>query len=112
MRILDELVGFCCKRGARDIDINITLGIHTSFLTVSAKVDNISDDDIEMLDEALHADRQHEVEECYWLLNGDDSYGDELALTGIMIDNATIDYSNNHIKIVARRVEYHDKNIN
>ncbi len=106
MRILDELVGFCCRRGAKDIDVNIKLGLHTSFLTVEANVDEVSDEDLEMLDDALHADRQHEVEECYWLLNGDDSFGDELALTGIMIDDAIIDYSNSHIKIVARRVEH------
>ncbi|MFV0504769.1 MAG: hypothetical protein ACK5LT_12520 [Lachnospirales bacterium] len=109
MRILDELVGFMCRRGARDIDINIKFGLHTSFLTVEADVDAIDENSLETLTEALNADRQHEVEECYWLLNGDDSFGDELSLTGIMIDDATITYENSHIKIVARRVEQRDK---
>ncbi len=105
MRILDELVGFCCKRGASNIDININFEDKKTILTISGKLNSISQDDLEFIREELNMERQKEVEECYWVLNGDDSFGDELMLTGVMIDYADVTYENKIIKIVATRIE-------
>lgn len=105
MRILDELVGFVFKRGARSIDTNMKFDENTSYVKVCGICHNLGKEDLDYLNEVLNVDRQHEVEECYWYVTGDDSFGDELALTGVMIDEAKVTYENDIITIVTTRIE-------
>ncbi len=105
MKIMEELVSFCTKRGSRDIDLNLNFEKTFSTITVSAKNTKASDEDLRMLKEALFSDRQHEVEECFWNITGEDYFGHELTITGVMIDDATVTYENNVLEIVAKRIE-------
>ncbi len=105
MKIMEELVSFCTKRGSRNIDLNLTFEKERSIITVSAKDTKASDEDIRMLKEALFSDRQHEVEECFWNITGEDYFGHELTITGVMIDEATVTYENSILDIVATRIE-------
>ncbi len=106
MRILDELVGFCCRRGGNDITINYnTETPKMTILTISSKNTNVTDEEIVMLDKVLNQHRQHEMEEMYWLISGDDSFGDELSLVGVMIDECKVVYENKHLTITAYRKE-------
>lgn len=105
MKILDELVSYCAKRGARNVDMNINLMENSTTLTVSAPNTTITDYDLLTLKEALECDRQHEVEECYWCISGEDNFGDELALAGVMIDSADITYDGDRLTIIAKRIE-------
>lgn len=105
MKIMEELVSFCAKRGSRDIDMNLHFENKISVISIVAPNTVISNDDIEFLTEALHSDRQHEVEECYWCISGEDYFGDELTLAGVMIDSAEIFYDGNILKVIARRNE-------
>ncbi len=106
MRIVDELVGFCCRRGSKNIDINYNIDtVKQTIITVTAPNTEVTNEDLEMLDQVLSQHRQHEMEEMYWLISGDDSFGDELSLVGVMIDDCDIKYENKVLTIVAYRTE-------
>lgn len=105
MRILDELVGFIYRRGARNIDTNMNFDDGVTFVRVCGVCHNMTKEDLDFLDEVLSVHRQHEVEECYWYVTGDDSFGDELALTGVMIDESKVTYENDIITIITKRIE-------
>lgn len=106
MRIIDELVGFCCRHGGRNIDVNINFENENSVLTIKSSNVTVSKDDFELLNSQLSANRQHEMEECYWQLSGEDNFGEELSLIGYMTDKCKIEYdkeSKNLTFIVSRK---------
>lgn len=106
MRIIDELVGFCCRRGSQNVDINYnTETSKKTIITIVAKNTKISDEDMTLLQKQLGQHRQREMEECYWQISGDDSFGDELSLIGVMVDDCEIEYKDNVLKIIANRKE-------
>lgn len=105
MKIMEELVSFCVKRGCRNIDMNMTFVDKMTTITISAGNSKVSNRDLNFLVEALNSDRQHEVEECYWLVSGEGHFGDELTLAGMMLDSANICYDGNNLKITAKRYE-------
>ncbi len=106
IRIIDEILGFCCKYGSHDVDINYNATDEKkTIITFTAKNVDVPKDSLLSLDETLNMTRQHEVEECYWLLGGDDSYGDELELIGCMVDKARICYSNKTLTLTMIREE-------
>ncbi len=105
VKIMHELISFCAKRGARDLDMNISFDTSETFITICAKNTVVSDDDMEFLKNAIYSDRQHEVEECFWNISGEDYLGDELTLAGVMIDNGEVSYENNTLTIKVKRVE-------
>ncbi len=106
MRIIDEIVGFCCKRGSQDVSINYNIKKENeTVIQVTAKDVVVSNEDYSWLESTLSQHRQREMEECYWQITGDDSYGDELSLIGVMIDHYTMSYENNVLKITAYRSE-------
>ncbi len=107
MRIIDEIVGFFFKRGCRDISINLKyIDNEQSVITLEGDIKSLPSEDFEDLNFCLDRQRQAEVEECYWLLSGDDSFGDELSLIGSMIDDYSLDLSENHFKLTIYRKEH------
>ncbi len=106
MRIIDELVGFCYKRGGNNITITYNLEDHNeTVIKVIAKNVKASEEELETLETALNQGRQREVEECFWIVSGDDTFGDELTLIGVMLDSGKILYENNTLTIDAFRRE-------
>ncbi len=103
---MDEIVGFCCRRGSKNVtfNYNITNDLET-VISVTAIDVNVSDEDLALLESTLSQHRQREMEECYWLITGDDSYGDELSLIGVMIDRHELSYENKVLTITAFRSE-------
>ncbi len=107
MRIIDEIVGFFFKRGCFDISINLKyVDKEQSIITLEGVVKSLSKEDLEDLNFCLNRKREIEVEECYWLLSGDDSFGDELSLIGAMIDDYSLDLCENHFKLTIYRKEH------
>ncbi len=107
MRIIDEIVGFFFKRGCQNIDINLKyVDKEQSIITLEGDVSSLPADDFEELKDSLNKKRQVEIEECYWLLSGDDSFGDELSLIGTMIDSFDLEIMNEHFKITISRREH------
>lgn len=106
MRIIDEIVGYCCRRGSKDVTINYnTEKLNETIIKIVAIEVSLTTEDLQLLNETLSQHRQREVEECYWLITGDDSYGDELSLIGLMIDDYTLTYENKILTLTARRSE-------
>ncbi len=105
MKIMEELISFCAKRGGRDIDIKFTLDKNDTKIKIACSNATVNDDDMYVLKQALCSDRQHEVEECFWHISGEDSYGDELTLTGIMVDSGEVVYKNGNLEIKVKRIE-------
>ncbi len=106
MRIIDELAGFCCKRGCNDLTVSYNTEDPTkTVITIMAKNTTISDEEMETLKSQLSQHRQREMEECYWQITGDDSFGDELSLIGVMVDECEITYTNKELKILVYRCE-------
>lgn len=107
MRIIDEIVGFFFKRGCRNIDINFRYeDKEQSVITLEGAMRDLPREDFEELKDCLSKKRQVEVEEYYWLLSGDDSFGDELSLIGAMIDSFELETTDEHFKIVIKRREH------
>ncbi len=106
MRIIDEIVGFCCRRGSKDLNINYNIdNIDITVIKIIAVGVNLTTDDLQLLHDTLSQHRQREMEECYWLITGDDSYGDELSLIGVMIDDYTLTYEDKVLTLNAWRNE-------
>ncbi len=106
MRIVDELIGFCFKHGCTNIDINVNFDDkNLSVITINCTIIDLSKEHLERFLKVLSLDRQEEMEECYWMLTGDDSFGDELTLTASMIDKCDVYYNDNKMKIIAYRKE-------
>lgn len=105
IKILEELISFCVKRGGRDINMNIKFESEFTVISLSSENTLVNDDDLQDLKDAIQSDRQHEVEECYWCISGEDYCGDELTLAGIMIDSGDVIYKNNKLEISAKRIE-------
>ncbi len=106
MRIIDEIVGFCCRRGSKDVNINYDINdVNLTIIKVVATDVTITPDDLQLLNNTLSQHRQREMEECYWLITGDDSYGDELSLIGVMIDEYTLNYEHRVLTLTAWRNE-------
>lgn len=105
MKILEELVSFCVKRGGRNVNMNIFFDKDITTISLSVENTVVKDDDLEILKSAIESDRQHEVEECYWYISGEDYLGDELTLAGVMVDGGSVKYENNKLEIFAKRVE-------
>ncbi len=106
MKILDELVGFCYKRGAKEVDVHLDFKEDSTVIIVETTA-NFLESDLQMLDELIHAKRQPEVEMYYWQVSGEERLGDELLLTGMMIDKAEVSYE--HEKLVLKIYRYEGK---
>ncbi len=110
MRIVDEIVGFFFKRGCTDVSINLKyVDEDQSLINIEGDVPKLSEEDFEDLNDALNRQREVEIEECYWLLSGDDSFGDELHLIGSMIDDYKCERNDNYFKLTIFRKEHKNK---
>ena len=92
IRLVDELMCFCYKYGAKDIQINVIRNDDETTILVKAHINSISPKTLTLANELLSVSRCHEMEEYYWNLSGDDDTDTELTLVGMMTDEAEIDY--------------------
>lgn len=107
LKILDELVVFCSKQGGKDIDVHLSFKRDVSEFHVCTKIEKMPMPALDALKSDLKAERQHEVEENYWMLGGDSELEGEsqMFLVGIMIDEASIHYDGQSLTIQAKRKE-------
>lgn len=95
LKIINELMSYLHKLGANDINVNLKKDDSTTIFIIWGKIDYIDETEINNLHTTLNMNRQHEVEEYYWHLGGEEESNEELSLIGMMIDEVEIDYSNN-----------------
>ena len=105
IKIANELVCFCYKKHGKHIEVAFSFFDGETTIKVGSYIENLTEKALKQLKESLCAERQHEVEECFWLANGEDSMGDELSLIGVMVDDAKINYEDSVLTIELKRVE-------
>lgn len=102
-KILNEMVTFAIAGSAENL--NISLENNKEFFKINIKAENIKCPKkcIDNLKRHLSSPRQEAAEEYYWELTGDSDTGSELALVGMMVDEAIIDYDGNNLTIELHR---------
>ncbi len=102
IKVVSELIAFCFKSNAREIDVNINDKDNEVVIFIKAYIKDMSADLLDKLDE-LNTPRQTQVEEYYWELAGESNQYQELNLVGMMIDQAYIEYEDNWLQITVFR---------
>ncbi len=105
LRVFEELLGYCYKRGGTQIDSSITFDKEATYLKIESRVEGLTESSLKELSQMLNKKRQREIEECYWLANGENSLGDELELVSVMIDEAIVSYNDNILCFQIKRKE-------
>lgn len=95
LRIMNELVAFFYNLGCTDIHIDLSINSDMSYFLLIGNISNLKDTDFNTLKESLCVPRQHEIEEYYWNLIGENETGSQISLVGMMIDKCTISFENN-----------------
>lgn len=95
LRIMNELVAFFYNLGCTDIHIDLSVNNNISSFIIMGNICAIKDKDFESLKQALCIPRQHEIEEYYWNLIGENETGSQISLVGMMIDKCNISFENN-----------------
>jgi len=106
IKLVDELMSFCYKYGAKKININIENTDNKVIIDLKAYIEHISEKTLEILNTLLSAPRCREMEEYYWNLSGNDDTDTELTLVGMMSDEAEINYNPDTklLKITLKRI--------
>ena len=94
LKIINELMTYLHKLGAKDISVNFIKNDSTTNIHIWGEIINIEQDELDNLNNTLNTDRQHEIEEYYWNLDSEGEEDGELTLLGMMIDYAEVSYSN------------------
>ncbi len=108
VKIIDELLVFVAGYNADDIDINIKKEKNVSTVTMKAKLNQkIESKKLDKVKKLLSAPRQHEMEEYYWGLTGNDTTPScELALIGMMTDAHELKYDEAENTIYIKIIRY------
>ncbi|MDR2940601.1 MAG: hypothetical protein LBV08_09830 [Clostridiales bacterium] len=107
LKILNEILAYCFKKGCRDFDINIGFAQGTSVYKFCIDASQINDKDFQNLIQNISIDRQLDVEETFWELSGESSLSseDQLPLVGLMVDDVTFKRDGSSIIFEVKRFE-------
>lgn len=105
LRIVNELMACCYRLGSTDINVHIKNESTETIIKIFAHLDEISDSTIKKLNDILNTQRQHEIEQYYWNLGGESEFDDQLSLVGMMIDYASVTYTNSILQMNLIRKE-------
>ncbi len=105
IKIIDEMLVFLYSYTSRNIKMEIFKENEYSEIFFEAKLgEPISKEKLAKTRKLLSVQRQHEMEEYYWGLTGNDTTpSTELSLVGMMIDEYDMDY-NEEEKILKLRL--------
>lgn len=104
-KILNEMVSFALSRDARKVDSRIEKSDDLCKITIQATNVNCTPTCIADLKQYLNSPRQRSAEEYYWELTGESDTGSELALVGMMVDEAIVKYDNGDLYIELHRLK-------
>ncbi len=102
-KILSEMVTFAMLGEAEKVDVSIENNKDMYKVSINASNVNRTNESIENLRELLNAPRQRAAEEYYWELAGDNDTTTELALVGMMVDKAIVNYEDKNLLIELHR---------
>lgn len=92
IKIIDELMSFSSKLGANKYQIEVEKIDKETEIKFKAYIKHMDDKMLSSISKLLSTPRSHEMEEYYWNLQGEGDIDSELALVGMMTDDAKIDY--------------------
>lgn len=91
-RIAEELILFCYRYKANDINLSIkNKETHTKII-IEARGIKINTETITTMEKLLNVPRSAGMEEYYWNLTGESDIDCELSIIGTMCDSAEIKY--------------------
>ncbi len=102
-KILNEMVTFAMLGEAEKVDVSIENNKDMYKLLINASNVNHTNESVANLRELLNAPRQRAAEEYYWELAGDNDTTTELALVGMMVDKAVVNYEDKNLLIELHR---------
>ncbi len=105
IRVLTNLMGYCRLLGAQNFSVDFTMDGSVSVIEVRAGIAAVDSACLAELSKTLNIPRQREVEQYYWNVSGEEEIDDELALVGMMVDRAAVQYANGVLTIRCERVE-------
>ncbi|MDP3385905.1 MAG: hypothetical protein Q8S24_01620 [Eubacteriales bacterium] len=105
IRIIDEIIHYLQSMGAKKIDLNYQEMDDSYILTFKCDYDKEKMKLIYQMVKCLHLERQEEMEDTFWGLAGEHGRNQELALVGMMTDDATVYFDNERIEILLIRVK-------
>ncbi len=104
IRLLTDLLGYCHMIGASEFFTHIALEDARSTIEVRCLIANLPQTRIDELNRHLNVPRQHEVEQYYWNISGEEQIDSELSLAGMMTDQADITYDGHELRITCVRL--------
>lgn len=105
VRVLTDLLGYCHFIGSNNLSTNLLLEPTRSVIEVRCQVRELDPARVDELNKYLHIPRQHEVEQYYWNISGEEEIDSELSLAGMMVDTAEITYDGEELRIVCERLD-------
>ncbi len=99
IRLMNDLLGYCHMVGAHEFDTRLVMEASHSLIEVRCKVQNLPQARLDELNQYMNMPRQHEVEQYYWNISGEEEIDNELSLAGMMTDEADIRYSGGELCI-------------
>lgn len=95
IKMIDEMLCFFYSLKATNIKMDMDIKEEYAILKFDATInDEIEQKRLDKINKLLSSPRQHEMEEYYWSLSGNDmTPSTELALVGMMTDEYEIHYS-------------------
>ncbi|MBV1758353.1 MAG: hypothetical protein KMY55_10995 [Dethiosulfatibacter sp.] len=106
IRIIDEIIHYLQFMGAKKIDLNYQEMVDSYILTFKCDYDKDKMKCIYQMVKCLHLERQEEMEDTFWALAGEHVRNQELALVGMMTDDAKIYFDDDRIEIMLERVKH------
>ena len=111
IKIIDEMLVFLYSHRTRNIKMEIKKENEYSEILFDAQLgEPIAPKRLDKIERLLSAPRQHEMEEYYWGLTGNDTTpSSELALVGMMIDEHDTVYDAEKLTLHFRLRRYRQK---
>jgi hypothetical protein len=106
IRIIDEIMHYLQSMGAKKIDLNYQEMADSFILTFKCDYDKEKMKLIYQMVKCLHLGRQEEMEDTFWVLAGEHNRNQELALVGMMIDDAKVYFDDERVEILLIRAKH------
>ncbi|MDL2294018.1 hypothetical protein LJC60_05235 [Ruminococcaceae bacterium OttesenSCG-928-D13] len=105
VRVMSDIMGYCHLIGCNRFKVDFEMKETTTEITIVAEVPNITEKQLKEMTKLLNMPRQHEVEQYYWNISGEEEIDNELSLAGMMTDEATVDYAEGVLTVTVLRCE-------
>ena len=102
-KITEEMLNFFFINYTDKINISIENADDAYIIVFQSDNVKCSEKRIMEINKLLNVQRQHEIEEYYWQLVGNDPGDEEYNLIGMMVDEAKVEFESPHLKIKLSR---------